>query len=141
MPEQSWELSAIFFALGHLGLGLRILFSFIGTGQRRLTLIDEYVADNGAIFLLGLLSYWAIVCIWLWTDAIGIFGGVGEAISFVPGQLNAWTIPIALVADWLLKLGLDKWGDKIGIAKLSDKIAAVVPKVGKAEDGTPPPTA
>ena len=141
MPEQSWEASAIFFALGHLGFVIRILLSFVGSGQRRLNLIDDYIAENGAVFLLGLLSYWAVAALWLWTDAIGFLGGVGEFVGLVPGQLNAWTIVVAILADALLKYLLDKWGDKLGTNKISDKIAQVVPKVGRTDDGTPPPTA
>ena len=137
MPDQSWELSAIFFALGHLGFAIRILLSFVGTGQRRLSLIDNYVAENGAVFLLGLLSYWAIAALWLWTDAIGFLGGVGEFVGLVPGLLNAWTIVVAILADVLLKYLLDKWGDKVGVDRIADKIAAVVPKVGKPEDPQP----
>ena len=140
MPEQSWELSAIFFAIGHLGFVIRILLSFIGTGEKRLNKIDDYVAENGAVFLLSLLSYWAIAALWLWTDAIGFLGGVGEFVGIVPGQINAWAIVIAILADYLLKFMINKWGDKVGVDKISDKIAQAVPKLSK-DNGTPPPTA
>ena len=135
--EQSWQASAIFFALGHVGFVIRILLSFVGTGQKRLSLIDNYIAENGAVFLLGLLSYWALASLWLWTDAIGFLGEVGNFVGLVPHQLNAWTIVIAIVADVLLKYLINKWGDKIGTDKLADKIAQAVPKVSKPDE---PPT-
>lgn len=140
MPDsQIWYIAVGFFVLGHLGFAIRILLSFVGSGQRKLSLIDDYVADNGAVFLLGLLSYWAIVALWLWTDAIGFLGGFGESIGLVPGWLNAWTIAIAILADAILKFLVDKLGDKVGVDKITDKIANAVPKLTK-DNGTPPPT-
>lgn len=136
MPEQVWYISLLFFALGHLGLVIRILFSFIASGQKRLGMIDDFVTENGAVFLLGLLSYWGIVSLWLWTDAVGFLGGVGESIGIVPGQLNGWAVIVAIVADFFLKFIIDKFGDRIGVDKISDKIAQ---KMGK-DNGNPPPT-
>ena len=138
MPEQVWYVTVGFFLLGHLGFAIRILLSFVGSGQRRLSLIDDFVEDNGAVFLLGLLSYWAIAALWLWTDAMGFLGGVGEYIGIVPGALNAWAIVIAILADVFLKFLVDKFGDRIGADKITDKIAQSVPKLRKDDASTPP---
>ena len=138
MPEQVWYVTVGFFLLGHLGFAIRILISFVGSGQRRLSLIDDFVAENGAVFLLGLLSYWAIAALWLWTDAMGFLGGVGEYIGLIPGVLNAWAIVIAILADAFLKFLVDKFGDRIGADKISDKIAQSVPKLSKDDASTPP---
>jgi hypothetical protein len=138
MPEQVWYIAVGFFLLGHLGFVIRILLSFVGSGQKKLSLIDDYVADNGAVFLLGLLSYWAIAALWFWTDAIGFLGGFGESIGLIPGELNAWAIVIAILADALLKFLVDKLGDKVGVDKITDKIASAVPKLGKDNEPTSP---
>ena len=136
--EQTWQASAAWFALGHLGFVIRILWSFINSGQKRLSHLDNYLAENGAVFLLGLLSYWAVASLWLWTEAIGFLGGVGEFVGVMPGQLNAWTIIIAIIADLLLKFIVNKWGDKIGADAIADKIAQAVPKVTKPTDPPQP---
>ena len=135
--EQVWYATLGFFALGHLGFVIRILLAFVGSGQKRLSLIDDYIAENGAVFLLGLLSYWAISALWVWTDAVGFLGGFGESIGIVPGQINAWAIVIAIIADALLRFLVNKLGDKVGVDKISDRIAQAVPKLGAKNDEAP----
>lgn len=136
--EQVWYMSVAFFVIGHLGFAVRVLWLFIRSGQRRLAMIDEYIADNSAVILFGLLCYWSVVALWLWTDATGFLGGVGESFGIVPGKLNGWTVVVAIVADAILAVVINKWGNSIGVSNLSDKISQVVPKVGKGEQPPQP---
>ena len=130
---QEWWVTALFFLLGHIGFALRIMWVVLTSGQKKLSLIDDYVEENSLVVVFGLVCYWALVALWLWTDALGFLGGVGESIGLIPGSLNGWTILVAIVSDVLLLKIVDKFGDKIGMEKLSDKISQAMPKLSKPE--------
>ena len=133
MNEQVWWVTVLFFLLGHVGFALRIMWVVLTSGQKKLSLIDDYVEENSLVVVFGLVCYWALVALWLWTDALGFLGGVGESIGLIPGALNGWTILVAILSDVLLLKIIDKFGDKIGMERLSDKISQAMPKLSKPE--------
>lgn len=127
----------LFFVLGHMGFAIRIMWNVLTSGQKKLDVVDDYIADNSLVVVFGLVCYYALVALWLWTDALGLLGTVGESLGLVPGKLNGWTIIIAIASDVLLMKIVDRFGDKAGIEKLGDKISAVIPKLSKPEDPKP----
>lgn len=131
---QHWWVTLLFFALGHLGFVIRIFWTIITSGQKKLSVVDDYIEENSLVIVFGLLCYYAVVALWLWTDALSLLGSVGESFGLVPKILNGWTVVIAIVADVILMKIIDKFGDRMGLDKLSDKVTQVVPKFSKPTD-------
>ena len=137
MPEQFWYESVGFFALGILGFAIRLLWTFVMSGQRKLSAFDDYVEDNSAIVLLGFLFYCGLAALWMWTDAMAL---IPDWAGVSSGILNGWTVLLGFLSDVLFMFLVNKFGEKVGVDKLGDKVAGLMPKVSK-DDGTPPPTA
>ena len=135
--SQVWWVTILFFLLGHVGFALRIMWVVLTSGQKKLSLVDDYIEENSLVVVFGLVCYYALVALWLWTDALSLLGSVGKNMGLVPGSLNGWTIIIAILSDVLLLKIVDKLGDKMGMEKLSEKISQAMPKLSKPE----PPSA
>lgn len=134
MNEQVWWVTVLFFLLGHVGFALRIMWVVLTSGRRKLSLVDDYIEENSLVVVFGLVCYYALIALWLWTDVLGFLGGVGESIGLLPGELNGWTILVAILSDVLLLKIVDRFGDKLGVEKLSDKISQAMPKLSKDRD-------
>lgn len=132
MNNQEWWVTLLFFLLGHIGLAVRMFWVLITSGQKKLSVVDDYVEENSLVVVFGALCYYALVALWLWSDLFGLLGGVGDALGLIPKVLNAWTIPLAIGSDFILLKVVDKFGDKMGMDKLSDKIP--IPKFSKPSD-------
>ena len=134
VASQEWWVSLLFFVAGHLGLVARTLFMFIKSGQRNLKFFDDYISDNSAVLLLGVIFYWIIAMLWAWTSLIGFLGGLGDSMGLIPGEINAWSAVIAFLSDIFFFLLIDKVGSRIGADKLSDKLSEAMPKLSKEKD-------
>ena len=127
----------MFFLLGHVGFALRIMWVVLTSGQKKLSLVDDYIEENSLVVVFGLVCYWALVALWLWTDALSLLGSVGESIGMVPGVLNGWTVLLAIASDVILMKVVDKFGDKFGVDKLSERVSQVMPKLSKEDKNAP----
>ena len=132
--NQEWWVTLLFFLLGHVGFALRIMWVVLTSGQKKLALVDDYIEENSLVVVFGLVCYYALVALWLWTDALSLLGSVGEGVGLIPGALNGWTVIVAIASDVLLLKIVDKFGDKIGMERLSDKISQAMPKLSKDKE-------
>jgi hypothetical protein len=104
----------------------------VRSGERKLSMLDDYIEENSLVIVFGMVCYYTLIGLWLWTDAIGFLGGVGDSIGLIPHILNGWTVIVAILSDFILFKIIDKFGDKMGMDKLSDKIP--IPKFSKPSD-------
>ena len=135
--NQEWWVAGLFFLLGHVGFAIRIMWVVLTSGQKKLSLVDDYIEENSLVVVFGLVCYWALVALWLWTDALSLLGSVGESIGMVSGVLNGWTVLLAIASDVILMKVVDKFGDKFGVDKLSERVSQVMPKLSKEDKNAP----
>ena len=52
MQSQEWWVTVLFFLLGHVGFALRIMWTVLTSGQKKLSRIDNYIEENslGVVF-------------------------------------------------------------------------------------------
>lgn len=136
-----WEALLFFIGGGIVGFSLRIGWVLISSGQRKLSVVDDYLEENSLVVAFGVFCYIALVALWLWTDALGLLGGVGESIGIVPGVLNAWTVLFAFASDVVLMMLINKFGEKIGADRLSERLSQAMPKMSKTNELQEPPKA
>ena len=85
--ESMW----IFYAVGYIGLLIRVGWEAL-RGGTTFSALASYVKSNSLVITLSILSYNAVLAVWMWTDLMGVVG-------MFKGELNGLTVVIGAIAD------------------------------------------
>ena len=87
IQESMW----VFYAVGYIGLLIRVGWEAL-RGGTTFSALASYVKSNSLVITLSILSYNAVLAVWMWTDLMGVVG-------MFKGELNGLTVVIGAIAD------------------------------------------
>jgi len=107
-------LSALgWYAMGLLGLLLRVMYQAMKGKIRRVEHLDDYVRDNSLLILFVLVCYSALVVMWRGTNLVSFIPYV-DALDIVPGKINAWSIALCFASDMVFVFVMNRMWEKVG---------------------------